>query len=183
MVKLFEKSGNDETKMKILHAIDRSLQDMTVDEISSKAGISRQTFYRNFTSKYDIFTWHAIRVEKLYLDEVGRTIDWETGYHHHFRLLAQEHVNYYAGLQYTYGVPFGIDPMPAHRRQVLIETIKDFRKAELSPKIEFCVDAFAKLETELADKWFRDGLAEPECFAEHMASMVPHLLYKITRIK
>lgn len=36
------------TKMKILHAVDKSLDRITIAEICENAGISRQTFYRHF---------------------------------------------------------------------------------------------------------------------------------------
>lgn len=42
------------TKMRILHAVNKSLDQITVSEICRNAGISRQTFYRHFESKYDI---------------------------------------------------------------------------------------------------------------------------------
>ena len=35
-------------KMKILHAVNKSLDQITVAEICRNAGISRQTFYRHF---------------------------------------------------------------------------------------------------------------------------------------
>ena len=38
------------TKMKILHAVDKSLDRITIAEICENAGISRQTFYRHFQS-------------------------------------------------------------------------------------------------------------------------------------
>ncbi|WP_371298236.1 TetR/AcrR family transcriptional regulator [Paraeggerthella sp.] len=43
------------------------------------AGISRQTFYRHFQSKYDIPWWHSIFCRQFYLNEIGRTVDWKTG--------------------------------------------------------------------------------------------------------
>ena len=78
------------TKMKILHAVDKSLDRITIAEICENAGISRQTFYRHFQSKYDIPWWHSIFCRQFYLNEIGRTIDWKTGYYHHLRLIAQE---------------------------------------------------------------------------------------------
>ena len=47
-------------KMKILHAVNKSLDQITVAEICRNAGISRQTFYRHFESKYDIPWWYSI---------------------------------------------------------------------------------------------------------------------------
>ena len=42
------------TKMKILHAVDKSLDRITIAEICENAGISRQTFYRQFPTHYAI---------------------------------------------------------------------------------------------------------------------------------
>ena len=57
------------TKMRILHAVDRSLDCMTISEICKKANISRQTFYRHFRSKYDIPWWFCIFCRQFYLNE------------------------------------------------------------------------------------------------------------------
>lgn len=62
------------TKMSILHAVDQSLDRMTISEICEKANISRQTFYRHFRSKYDIPWWFCIFCRQFYLNEIGRTI-------------------------------------------------------------------------------------------------------------
>lgn len=77
------------TKMKILHAVNKSLDQITVSEICRNAGISRQTFYRHFESKYDIPWWYSIFCRQFYLNEIGRTIDWKTGYYHHLRLIVE----------------------------------------------------------------------------------------------
>lgn len=67
------------TKMKIMHAVDKSLDRVTISEICEKAGISRQTFYRHFKSKYDIPWWFSIFCCQFYLNEIGRTIDCVRG--------------------------------------------------------------------------------------------------------
>lgn len=58
-------------KMKILHAVNKSLDQITVAEICRNAGISRQTFYRHFESKYDIPWWYSIFCRQFYLNEIG----------------------------------------------------------------------------------------------------------------
>lgn len=55
-------------KMKILHAVNKSLDQITVAEICRNAGISRQTFYRHFESKYDIPWWYSIFCRQFYLN-------------------------------------------------------------------------------------------------------------------
>lgn len=172
----FGKGNGFDAKMRILRACDRSLDDLSVDEICSKAGVSRQTFYRNFSSKYDIFAWHAVEVETLYLAEVGRTLTWSEGYGYHFKLLAQEREHYAAALQYTKGKAFGRDCMPEHRETVIFKTLSDHHHLEITERVAYCVRSYAKIETELANVWVREGLQDPEVFALSMADMVPRLL-------
>ncbi len=84
-------SPNIKVKLQILHAVDRSLDKMTVAQICENAGVSRQTFYRHFESKYDIPWWYTIFIRQFYLDEIGRSLSWEVGYYQHLRLVLQEH--------------------------------------------------------------------------------------------
>ena len=105
------------TKMKILHAVDKSLDRITIAEICENAGISRQTFYRHFQSKYDIPWWHSIFCRQFYLNEIGRTIDWKTGYYHHLRLIAQERDFYRKSIQYSINTPFGQTVCPRTARR------------------------------------------------------------------
>lgn len=105
-------------KMKILHAVNKSLDQITVAEICRNAGISRQTFYRHFESKYDIPWWHSIFCRQFYLNEIGRTIDWKTGYYHHLRLIAQERDFFRESIQYSINTPFGQTIMPENRKAV-----------------------------------------------------------------
>ena len=119
------------TKMKILHAVDKSLDRITIAEICENAGISRQTFYRHFQSKYDIPWWHSIFCRQFYLNEIGRTIDWKTGYYHHLRLIAQERDFYRKSIQYSINTPFGQTVMPENRKTVLLETLEKYRHGDI----------------------------------------------------
>ena len=120
------------TKMRILHAVNKSLDQITVGEICHNAGISRQTFYRHFESKYDIPWWYSIFCRQFYLNEIGRTIDWKTGYYHHLRLIAQERDFFRESIQYSINTPFGQTIMPENRKSVLFDTLENdwFRSDE-----------------------------------------------------
>ena len=67
-------------RLRIMHAVDKSLDQIKVTDLCEKIGISRQMFYRYFDSKYSLHWWWPMHVHKFYLIEVGRTMDWETGY-------------------------------------------------------------------------------------------------------
>lgn len=111
-------------KMNILHSVDRSLDCMTVSEICKKANISRQTFYRHFRSKYDIPWWFSIFCRQFYLNEIGRTISWRTGYYHHIRLLSTEREFFKKSIQYSINTPFGQTVMPKTGRRYCLKRSK-----------------------------------------------------------
>lgn len=179
----FSDSHAVQMKMKILHAVDKSLDKMTISDICHNAGISRQTFYRHFESKYDIPWWYAIYCRQFYLNEIGRTIDWETGYYHHLRLLSQERDFYRKSIQYSINTPFGRTVMPEDRRKVLLETLK-MRHVDIDHGMIFMVENFAKLECEIFNNWFRsDEETNLDRWTDDIISVVPDRLYRVLQLE
>lgn len=171
------------TKMKILHAVDKSLDRITIAEICENAGISRQTFYRHFQSKYDIPWWHSIFCRQFYLNEIGRAIDWKTGYYHHLRLIAQERDFYRKSIQYSINTPFGQTVMPENRKTVLLETLEKYRHVTVNDNMRFIVEIFSKLECEVLNDWFRsDAPTDLVRWTDDLVSLVPDRLYRALRI-
>ena len=172
------------TKMKILHAVDKSLDRITIAEICENAGISRQTFYRHFESKYDIPWWHSIFCRQFYLNEIGRTIDWKTGYYHHLRLIAQERDFYRKSIQYSINTPFGQTVMPENRRTVLLDTLENYRHVTVDENMRFIVEVFSKLECEVLNDWFRsDAPTDLVRWTDDLVSLVPDRLYRALKIE
>lgn len=176
-------SPDVKTKMKILHAVDRSLDRITISEICKNAGISRQTFYRHFKSKYDIPSWHTIFCRQFYLNEIGRSINWETGYYHHLRLITEERDFYRKSIQYTINEPFGQTIIPESRKNVIFETLARYRKIPINHNMRFIVETFSKLECEVLNNWMRSGretnLAQ---WTDDLLSIVPDRLYRAMQI-
>lgn len=167
-----------DAKLKILHAVDKPLEEISVKEICEKAGISRDTFYRHFSSKYDIAIWHGKLVQTAYIDEAGRTLDLLTGYRHHFRVLAEEYVFYRSAFKNLGRANNEFPEMNDHRKQTLIETLRDYRHVDIDDDMLFCIDAFVQLETMLITRWLSDGCSlDSDTFASRMVSMIPNRLY------
>lgn len=167
------------TKMSILHAVDRSLDRMPISEICKKASISRQTFYRHFRSKYDIPWWFCIFCRQFYLNEIGRTISWQTGYYHHIRLLSTEREFFKKSIQYSINTPFGQTVMPQNRQTVLLETLKVHRNVPIDHNMLFLVEMFSKLECEVLNDWFRsDAPTDLNVWTDDLVSLVPDRLYR-----
>lgn len=66
-----------EMKFGILHALDRPIDDMSVGEICKNAGISRQTFYNHFESKYQIAYWFLDFAFTMYFERIGTDLKWD----------------------------------------------------------------------------------------------------------
>lgn len=172
-------SEDVQIKLRIMHAVDRSLDQVTVADLCEKTGISRQTFYRNFDSKYSLHWWWPTHIHKFYLIEVGRTIDWETGYFHHIRLLSLEKDFFEVATQYTLNSPIERSIMPHYRKCALMETLRDYRGIEIDDDLMFCVDTWVKTETEILTEWYRLGAAPPPGeAAAKLVSVMPRTLYE-----
>lgn len=180
---IFE-SPDIRTKMKILHGVNKSLDQITISEICANAGVSRQTFYRHFESKYDIPWWHFIFCRQFYLNEIGRTIDWETGYYHHLRLIDQERDFYRKSIQYSINTPFGQTVMPENRKTVLLETLERYRRVSVDHNMMFLVEIFSKLECEVLNDWFRsDQPTNLAQWTDDLVSLVPDRLFRALQIE
>lgn len=167
-----------QTKMNILHAVDKSLDKMTVSEICANAGITRQTFYRHFKSKYDIPWWHTIFCRQFFLDRIGRSLSWEIGYYHHLQLILEQEDFYRKSLQYSINTPFGRTVLPAHRKKVLVNTLRTYRHIEPNDNMLFLIDYFTKTETEVINDWFRSSdPVDLDSWTDDLVSLIPHRLY------
>ena len=166
-------------KLSIMHAVDKSLDRITVSEICKKANISRQTFYRNFDSKYSLHWWWPTYVHRFYLAEVGRTLDWETGYSHHIELLLMERDFFRVATQYTATISSLDSIMPHFRELTLLETLKDYQGVEIDNDLLFCIESWVKMETEVLTEWFRlDSTPSPQEGARRLVSIMPPALFE-----
>ena len=165
-------------KLRIMHAVDRSLDQITVTELCARAGISRQAFYRHFADKYSLHWWWPTFVHRFYLVEAGRTIDCETGYVNHIRLLSREKDFFCIATQYTLNISTERTVMPHFRKCALLETLQDYRQVEINDELMFCLDSWVKLETKVLTEWYRlDTTPPPEEAAHMLTNVMPRMLY------
>ena len=121
--------------------------------------------------------------DQFYLNEIGRTIDWKTGYYHHLRLIAQERDFYRKSIQYSINTPFGQTVMPENRKTVLLETLEKYRHVTVNDNMRFIVEIFSKLECEVLNDWFRsDAPTDLVRWTDDLVSLVPDRLYRALRI-
>lgn len=170
-------------RLRIMHAVDKSLDQIKVTDLCEKIGISRQMFYRYFDSKYSLHWWWPMHVHKFYLIEVGRTMDWETGYFHHLKPLSLESEFFKVATQYTLNFPSQRSIMPHYRKCALLETLQDYKHIALDDDLMFCLDSWVKTETDILTEWYRLDTVPPlQEAVERLARVAPKMLYDALRM-
>lgn len=166
-------SSGMRTKLSIVHAIDRPIAQMSVREICDKCGISRQTFYYHFGSKFDIPYWYADFCQTFYLDQMGRSYTCHEGFSGHFHLLLLERdMLYYSATDYD--KPSDKLRKIDERRHTIAETLTDYCDVVMTDRLGFAVQFFTYAEAEMARRWYRTRMeVPPETFADEMVCAMP----------
>jgi AcrR family transcriptional regulator len=71
---------------------EKSLERLTVKEIVSLAGVTRQTFYRNFYDKYDLVNWYFDVLAKECFEQMGVSLTMREGLIHKYDFIRNEAV-------------------------------------------------------------------------------------------
>lgn len=78
-VHYIEKPRGFNVRMRVVEAVTDPIRTLSVTEICRRAGISRQTFYSYFESKYAIGSWYALHCDTFTLDLIGRALVHDHG--------------------------------------------------------------------------------------------------------
>lgn len=168
-----------ETMMRILHAVDRPLDQLTVGDICVRCGISRQTFYRYFKSKDDISIWYTSYSRRLTLDQMGRTLGCYDSYCAHFAMLRQER-DFLCHSSAGGDVPARRWGTSSLRESTLLETLACWHGIEADDELRFDIQFFVYGEAEMGRRWFASRMEEePSSYARKMVSAMPPRLRQL----
>lgn len=170
------------TKKKLFNALYelvriKPYKSIKVADICEKAGVSRAAFYHHFSNKYDIAVWHSDFILGAGLDEIGVSLTWFEG-----------HLVTTRGIKRFYDFYSLCEPPETnklfqshhamHRKEVLRRTVTEVKGMQLTPKLDFQINALANSEEWAIRDWYRGridvGIKE---ICEFMISIVPHELY------
>jgi AcrR family transcriptional regulator len=164
-----------ETKLKIIRSIDRPVDEISIQEIADRCGISRQTFYRHFGSKDAMIVWHSLYARNTTLGELGHNFTWLDAYSNYFTLMAQE-------------AEFHRNAVPRvdlheiairYAEQVFLELLAQLNRPKTATPLDFYAHAQAILDVRLTVDWIRDGMeTDPHELARLVVDCVPRPLFK-----
>ena len=163
-----------ELKLRILHSIDRPIDDITVDEICRRCGISRRTFYNHFNSKSSILPWFSGLARTAFIEEIGRSLSLEEGLLRFYQFIYSERDFVMFAAQFDYTVDGLHDAEWDKWRQAYVATLTELHGIKLNEELEALVFGFLTIETAFGLKWVRDGFSiEPEVLVSRMMEFIP----------
>ncbi|MDR1183242.1 MAG: TetR/AcrR family transcriptional regulator [Coriobacteriales bacterium] len=173
-------SHDIEMKLKIIRAIDAPIEELSVQNIAARCGISRQTFYRHFSSKDEMLTWHNLYSRSITIGKVGRSFTWLEAYASHLNLMIED-ISFYRNI---------INRTDLHEvavrftEQVFLDLLESKRSLETTETLRFAAHAQAILDVRFLVEWIRSDMAmEPETLARHIVECIPRPLYEALELR
>jgi AcrR family transcriptional regulator len=128
-----------------------------VTNICAAAEISRPTFYRYFSDKYEVGQWYWNMLAEEYLIETGRTLSSFDGN----LLMLQGFYSFKTFFCNAFKLE-GYNSIQLHgarlRRQSLMETVTIWKKQPLTEKLQFQIDFHTTAEPAMVTRWVLDGM-------------------------
>ena len=154
---VFLPSKQTETKLRILHAVDRPIDQMTTTMICERAGVSRQLFYRYFDSKFDLPFWYTVECDRISISEIGRSLTWMEGLEDFFTLISEEKESlmHFAKSKESQASRHQADE---RRAQILRETLAQYKNTELTSDLCFFIDSYANTFNKAFARWTQAGM-------------------------
>lgn len=176
-------SEADEMRLRIMHAVDRPLEQLTVDRICRNVGVSRQTFYNYFTSKMEIPLWYSALCDELTLGEIGRSLTWRQGLESYFELLYRER-RFLERTADRMGRKKGERVRAADRVESHLRCLMEERGMALDVEMGFCLGICASIIVTIVSDWLDSGMALPPAEVARYAELcIPSIVHDATELR
>lgn len=181
---LMRLSEADEMRLRFMHAVDRPLEQVTVDLLCRRVGVSRQTFYNHFSSKMEIPLWYSSLCDELTLKEIGRALTWSQGLEAYFELLYRERT--FLGftvdrMETKKGERVrAADRVESHLRCLLAER----GVGAIDSEMEFCLRVCSSVVVTVVSDWLDSGMALPPAeIARYTERCIPPIVHQATELR
>ena len=177
VVHYIEKPRGFNVRMRVVEAVTDPIRTLSVTEICRRAGISRQTFYSYFESKYAIGSWYALHCDTFTLDLIGRALSWREGYERWYTIMERQKLLFANSSQSKFSDE-GAAAVAENRIAAFRET---FENRGLAFTDEYCYYAWmcASVERTAFSRWLKEGCAPPPADMARLTELcVPPLLHR-----
>ena len=166
-----------DVRMRVVEAVTDPIRTLSVTEICRRAGISRQTFYSYFESKYAIGSWYALHCDTFTLDLIGRALSWREGYERWYTIMERQRLLFANSSQSKFSDE-GAAAVAENRIAAFRET---FENRGLAFTDEYCYYAWmcASVERAAFSRWLKEGCDAPPADMARLTELcVPPLLHR-----
>ena len=172
-----EKPRGFDVRMRVVEAVTEPIRNLSVTEICRRAGISRQTFYSYFESKYAIGSWYALHCDIFTLDLIGRALSWREGYERWYALMKQQKL-LFANSSQTKFSDESADAVAENRITAFQGTFRE-RGLEFTDEYRYYAWMCASVERAAFSRWLKEGCsASPADMARLTELCAPPLLHR-----
>ena len=172
---MFILSGSTGTKLSTLKSITRPIDEMTVKELCRETGISRQTFYTYFESKYDIAYWYMELCETATFNDFHSRDEWRAALDDYAALMYEHREN----LQYAFSMtPHDIEILPRFEHLVkMLSNVFERTHGLLAERDVRCISQYVFAFRDSVISWCLDGMEPcPSDFSQLCYDSIPHHL-------
>ncbi len=156
----------DRAREKLARAIKEemeqaSLDKITVTQIVERAGVTRQTFYRNFKDKYDLVNWHFEQLAQKSFKQMGVSLTLREGLIKKFEFLKGERTFFTQAFRSN-----DCNSVVAYDYQCILEFYsaileKKLRRRELPPDVAFLLQMYCAGSIRMTVEWVTGGMERP----------------------
>ena len=158
------------------------LDKITVKEIVTNCGTTRQTFYRNFKDKYDLVIWYFDKIVQKTIKQMGVSLTLKEGLVKKFTLMKQDKtffISAFSSSDYNSLLYYDYKCMYQFYQEVASQ------KGELSSDILFLLEFYCHGSMDQTVEWVKQGMKRsPEEMATLLVDAMPsglkHYLGKLS---
>lgn len=143
-------------------AAKKSVEKITIKEITQNCGMTSTTFYNHFSDKYELLAWIYDVSMEPFLGRLGTEASWRDCVWQSALVLTENQPFYRNALQNTAGqVSFRYATNNFAINLILERIRRNFRLAETPSEIRFYVVFYMRAISESINDWFLDGMKMP----------------------
>lgn len=128
----------------MLKSVDRPLEVISVNDICKNAGISRQTFYNHFESKYMLRSWWSEYCEQFSLDRIGIDLSWEEASIRYAQLMLSPGNFIFKSASNNRAESEPYEKILVERRVNALRKACSYRNVEIAPDLEYAMHHYAQ---------------------------------------
>ena len=180
----YRTSASERTKRKIAQAFESVLkvkpfEKIIVSDITSKCGISRQTFYNHFLDKYDLINWYFDKLLLKSFEHMGEGTTVYDGLVKKFEYLKEEHLFFAAAFRSD-----DQNSLKEHDFELILEFYSNliFQKTGRRPDAEtsFLLEMYCRGSIYMTVKWLLGGMKFPPAqLAKQLVLGMPEKLVQL----